>query len=275
MQNANFAALRKTKFDLAVIDYSADGSDTLRYTPQQIHSLQNSPGKHKTVLAYMSIGEAEDYRFYWQTAWDPHHTGKPAAGAPTWLGPSNPDWPDNYKVKYWDPNWQAVVFQYVDKLVAAGYDGAYLDIIDAFEYWGPGGPSSLNRASAAADMVSFVKAIAHHARVVDQDPGFQIYVQNGESLGVDPDYLATINGLGVEDLWCNGNSRNNAAEVAARLADTDRFEYAGKTVLSIDYVTRKGLINDFYAKAKSRGYVPYASTRKLDRLTINPGHAPD
>src|SRR5207302_6778458 len=64
LQNADLPAIGKTKFDLAVIDYSKDGSDAARYTKQQINALQHSPGGAKRVLSYMSIGEAEDYRWY-------------------------------------------------------------------------------------------------------------------------------------------------------------------------------------------------------------------
>jgi len=79
----------------------------------------------------MSIGEAEDYRFYWNTAW--------AISPPSWMEAENPDWPGNYKVKYWDPAWQAMIYgndaSYLKKILDAGFDGVYLDIIDAFEYF--------------------------------------------------------------------------------------------------------------------------------------------
>ena len=79
----------------------------------------------------MSIGEAEDYRFYWDTAWE--------SNEPEWLEGENPDWPGNYKVQYWEPDWQAIIFggpdAYLDIIIAAGFDGVYLDIIDAFEYF--------------------------------------------------------------------------------------------------------------------------------------------
>ena len=75
------------------------------------------------MLAYMNIGEAEDYRFYWQDGWRP--------GNPTWLDAENPDWPGNYEVYHWDPGWQAIISAYTDRLLSAGFDGAYLDIIDA------------------------------------------------------------------------------------------------------------------------------------------------
>ena len=36
---------------------------------------------------------------------------------------------------------------------------------------------------------------------------------------------------------------------------------------------RPALIDRFYAKAL--GFVPYATVRDLDKLVVNPGHAPD
>ncbi|NOX86519.1 MAG: hypothetical protein GXO86_11260, partial [Chlorobi bacterium] len=82
-------------------------------------------------VCYMSIGEAEDYRYYWQPDWKP--------GNPSWLDKENPDWEGNYKVKYWDKGWQGIIFgndgSYLKKILDAGFDGVYLDIIDAFEYF--------------------------------------------------------------------------------------------------------------------------------------------
>jgi hypothetical protein len=42
-----------------------------------------------------------------------------------------------------------------------------------------------------------------------------------------------------------------------------------------DYVTERAKIDAFYDKAHSKGYVPYATRRALNVLTINRGHAPD
>jgi cysteinyl-tRNA synthetase len=55
------------------------------------------------------------------------------------LGGENPDWKGNYKVKYWDPQWQAIIYgndrSYAKMILDAGFDGVYLDLIDAFEYY--------------------------------------------------------------------------------------------------------------------------------------------
>lgn len=125
---ALIAALSQTYYDLIIMDYSFDGREAGRFTNAQISQLKTKPdGRNRRIIAYQSIGEAENYRYYWQTGWEP--------GKPDFIYDENPDWPGNYKVKYWDPRWRAIVFDYLSKIVAAGFDGVYLDIIDAYEYF--------------------------------------------------------------------------------------------------------------------------------------------
>jgi cysteinyl-tRNA synthetase, unknown class len=279
LQDVNLTALGNSAFDLVVTDYSLDGTEDGRLTPAQLSTLKSSPGGDKLVLAYMSIGEAESYRWYWQAAWDAGGDGTPDAGAPSWLGPSNPDWEGNYKVRYWDPAWRSIIFgsddSYLDKIIDAGFDGVYLDIIDAYEYWGPDGDSGLNRESAEDEMVAFVKAIATYARTTKGHADFAVFPQNGDGLAEHADYVAAVTGIGREDLWYSDNDANPAADVNEGIANLDTFREAGKVVLVIDYVTQSSLIDDFYAKAAAKGYVPYATTRDLDTLTVNAGHEPD
>jgi cysteinyl-tRNA synthetase, unknown class len=275
LQRIDLEALGETRFDLVIMDYSRDGSDNKKFTAEEIGALKDSPGGPKTVLSYMSIGEAEDYRWYWQRSWDRNRDGRPDASAPAWLGRSNPDWPGNYKVRYWDPAWQQIVYDYVDKVLAAGYDGVFLDIVDAYEYWQPGGSSAPDYPDAEAEMVDFVKSIATYARVTQTHPNFRVIVQNAEELSRHPDYVQAVSGIGKEDLFYNGNRRQPADEVRWSVRQLDRFKEAGKPVLVTDYVTRRARIDAFYGKALLHGYVPYATRRDLDALTINRGHEPD
>lgn len=271
LQRIDLQAIGETKFDLVIMDYSRDGSDERKFTSGEIAALKSSPGGPKTVLSYMSIGEAEDYRWYWQKSWDRNRDGRPDAGAPDWLGRSNPDWPGNYKVRYWDPEWQSIVYEYMDKVLAAGYDGVYLDVVDAYQYWRPREPA----VATADEMVSFVEDIAEHARVTRNHPDFQVFVQNAEELSRHPDYVQTVSGIGKEDLFYDGNRRQPASEVRWSVNQLDRFKEAGKPVLVTDYVTQRDKIDAFYRKAEVHGYIPYATRRDLDVLTINRGHAPD
>jgi cysteinyl-tRNA synthetase, unknown class len=271
LQRTNLQAIGETKFDLVIMDYSQDGSEDRKFTSDQIAALKNSPGGPKTVLSYMSIGEAEDYRWYWQPGWDRNRDGRPGAAAPEWLGRSNPDWPGNYKVRYWDDDWQQIVYEYVDEVLAAGYDGVYLDIVDAYQYWRPRQPG----VPVEDEMVDFVKSIANHARVTRDHPDFQVFVQNAEELSVHDDYVQAVSGIGKEDLFYNGNRRQSASEVNWSVSHLDTFKDAGKPVLVTDYVTERAKIDAFYEKAHAHGYVPYATRRALDVLRINRGHAPD
>ena len=83
------------------------------------------------MISYISIGEAEDYRYYWKNEW--------ISNPPVWLAGENPDWEGNYKVRYWQKEWQNIIYgsesSYIYKIIITGFDGAYLDIIDAFEYF--------------------------------------------------------------------------------------------------------------------------------------------
>jgi cysteinyl-tRNA synthetase len=125
------AALDATTYDVLIIDAFDGNGDPL--TAEQVAALKTKPGTdaRRLVIAYMSISEAERYRYYWDAGWD--------TSPPAFLGPENPDWPGNFKVRYWDPAWQAIITgnsgSYLQKLLNVGFDGAYLDIIDAFEYW--------------------------------------------------------------------------------------------------------------------------------------------
>ncbi|MCD4655004.1 hypothetical protein K8T06_13850, partial [bacterium] len=97
--NNNLNELRLSEFDLVVIDYSATGEDPEQWTAGDISYLRSGgPCGDRIVLAYFSIGEAENYRYYWDPSWVDIH-GDPVPGvAPDWLGPTNPDWEGNYKV---------------------------------------------------------------------------------------------------------------------------------------------------------------------------------
>lgn len=119
--------LSATGYDMMILDLYCCG-DPL--TSADLAILAQKPGGgRRIILCYVSIGEAEDYRWYWDPAW--------STEPPSWLGPVNPQWPGNYLVEYWDPAWQSLMFgtdsSYVDMVIRAGFDGVYLDKIDSFE----------------------------------------------------------------------------------------------------------------------------------------------
>jgi cysteinyl-tRNA synthetase len=123
------SAVTATNYDALIMDlYLNDATFTATEIEQMRHKAN---GGQRLVICYMSIGEAEDYRYYWNSTWN--------SNKPDWIAAENPDWPGNYKVKYWNAEWQGLVYKnddsYLDKILTAGFDGVYLDIIDAFEYF--------------------------------------------------------------------------------------------------------------------------------------------
>lgn len=122
-------AICSTNYDLVIVDLFFDDSPL---TPTDIARIKiKDNGAERLVICYMSIGEAENYRYYWKDDW--------AESTPAWLGQENPDWEGNYKVNYWDPEWQQLIYgndqSYAKMILNAGFDGVYLDLIDAFEYY--------------------------------------------------------------------------------------------------------------------------------------------
>ncbi|MCK4806976.1 MAG: endo alpha-1,4 polygalactosaminidase [Candidatus Aegiribacteria sp.] len=122
-------SLAETDYDLLIVDLFWDDQ---QLTPSDINQLQSKQGGgSRIVLAYMSIGEAEDYRYYWQSDWN--------SNPPGWLKDENPEWEGNYLIEYWDIQWQEIIFgssdSYLGRILNCGFDGVYLDKIDAFDTW--------------------------------------------------------------------------------------------------------------------------------------------
>lgn len=279
LQNIDPDQLAASPFDLLVVDYADNNSD-----PFAAEAIERVQTEGKIVLSYLSIGEAETYRPYWDAGWlaGDACNAPLSASAPDWLDPVNPDWCGNYAVKFWDPDWQTLVFAYVDDILAAGFDGVYLDKVDIFYYWL--GEEDLGAtqvyAQAAPAMADFVQAIADYAR--QRDPDFLIVPQNAAEIveyldaTQQVDYLTTIDGIGIEDTFFPpvvGESGNNALYLPQRyvLDLLEVYQASGMPVFAVDYVTAQSKVERFYEEAQAHGFVPYATVRDLDTLTINAG----
>lgn len=122
-------AVKATNYDVILMDLFLNGT---AFTAAEIDQLKTKAnGGKRLAICYMSIGEAEDYRYYWQSAWE--------VGNPPFIAAEDPNWPGNYFVQYWNTDWKNIIYgndtSYTKKLLNSHFDGAYLDIIDAFEYF--------------------------------------------------------------------------------------------------------------------------------------------
>jgi len=192
----------------------------------------------RRILAYLSIGEAEDYRPYWRREWG--QNGKLSAAAPAWIVAENKEWKGNYRVKYWHAQWQQLILDAADDVMARGFDGVYLDIVDGFETFerdGDGCPDNRvnpeTRQSYRRDMVDWVKAIAARARA--KRPDALVIPQNGSALLSHADFLAAISGMGIEDLFTVGNRLQPKSHTSEVLGHLKKLFEAQKPVLLIEY----------------------------------------
>ncbi|MHA1199260.1 MAG: MJ1477/TM1410 family putative glycoside hydrolase [Candidatus Heimdallarchaeaceae archaeon] len=260
LQDVDIEEVGSSKYDLMIIDYSSDGSEEGEYTTSDLH-LMKEP-EDKLLLSYMSIGEAETYRFYWEDSWDSNGDGVPDPSAPEWLDVENPEWGENYKVKYWYQDWQNIIFglneSYLDRIINSGFDGCYLDIIDAYEYYQDTYPN------AEQDMMDFVGNLSLYAKSLNSD--FLVFVQNSEQLLENSIYFDSVDGIGREDVYYFDNSENDIEEINEIIPYLELMTSAGKPVLIVDYPTRKSKIYDVYERSMNDGFLSYVGPRDLHKL---------
>ncbi|MFL6798606.1 MAG: MJ1477/TM1410 family putative glycoside hydrolase [Xanthobacteraceae bacterium] len=260
LQKIRPASIAGIPYDVFVIDYSSDGTDAQAFSKADIASLKRKPdGARRIVLAYLSIGEAETYRYYWQPQWE--------TSPPAWAGETNKRYRSNIVVRYWDEDWQSIIFRgdnnYLDRILAAGFDGIYLDRVDVHQ------ELEQEHPNAGEEMISFVKELAAHAR--SKQPGFLVVPQNAEELLVRADYREVIDGIAKEDLLF-GDSRSKHPN-AQNVIDTGvrylkEMTQDGKPVFVVEYVDKPEQITAARKEIEGYGFIPHFAKRSLDVMRI-------
>lgn len=120
--------IAKTNFDVVIIDLFFH---TKPFTPEEIKQLQTKAnGGKRIVLAYINIGSAENFRYYWDGNW--------IVGDPAWIKKKYAGYDDEFYVEFWNPEWQKIIYgnkeSYMKKILDAGFDGAYLDNVEAYYF---------------------------------------------------------------------------------------------------------------------------------------------
>ncbi len=254
-QKIDLQAIADSRLDLIVIDPIVDAAAGRGPNLEEMKSLKRKPnGGRRLVLAYLSIGAAEEYRPYWS----PHWRDGPA---PEWLGPESLEWSRSYSVRYWHPEWQRIVLDAAMRLVDAGFDGIFLDRIDAFQDWRD------IRPSAMRDMADLVTKIAQATR--SRNSGFLLVGQNAEPLLASKRYLDAIDGVSKESLLTGLKGQevpNSNADIEWSLQYLRRARNAGLTIFAIEYLDDAPLVAAATSEYLRLGFVPFFGNRLLDRL---------
>lgn len=266
------AALTQSGRDVIVLDASFNQDSGGEWTRAELDTIRKGKAGRR-IIAYVSIGEAEDYRPYWKASWDANKDGKPDAGAPAFLNIENPDWKGNYRVRYWHKEWQNLMLPAVDKVVSQGFDGIYLDIVDAFEFyefdpktkkWRDNLKNPETGNTYRQDMVAWVKAIATHGR--QHFPAFMVFPQNGSALLEHEDYRQVVSGIGVEDLFVEDKRLRSDREMAYVTGHLKLLQAMGKPILVIDYPLADSVYSGAHKKAAQAGFTLLLTDRELTTL---------
>jgi len=122
-------AIQATNYDMVLIDLFFDSD--VAFSETEINQLKTKAnGAKRLVISYMNIGSAENYRYYWQEDWK--------KGNPSWLKKPYEGYEDEIWVKFWKKDWQDIIYgnanSYTKKILLAGFDGVYLDNVEAYYF---------------------------------------------------------------------------------------------------------------------------------------------
>ena len=288
-------------YDMVVVDHiSSQKNVPETASGTAVKRLQRGPdGERRAVIAYLNIGQAEDYRAYWKKGW--------RVGHPSFILGTDPDgWAGNFPVAYWNPDWRQIVTGsggLIEQIRAAGFDGLYLDWVGGFEDESVVAAARRDGVDAREEMIAWVREVSAVAKGGER-PLFVI-AQNAAPLLEDSSYLDAIDGVSHEDIWFTGADGlaegdcpvpRTAAEVgsAAYLArlnkacrrshDKDpasamRFvgedvivpllklaQDRGKAVFTVDYALKVENIGAARKASRSFGFVPFVGARNLNTI---------
>jgi cysteinyl-tRNA synthetase, unknown class len=286
-QPANVSLLAASNYNLLVVEPTATVVGNADFDMKGIVARLHAGKPGRVVLAYLDACQAESFRTYWRKDWVA--PTRSAGGIPDFLLTPDPDgWSDDYPVAYWDKRWQGIIATNTDSQVAllmnAGFDGLYLDWIDAWDFDPCVAAAQRQHVDPAPAMVDFLLLIRAKARAIN--PRAVIVQQNAYTLlDADPRLKDAIDALGVEDTWYSGKANakwtsKRAGDIANRDSDEDstagrltqyqKFLAIGKPVFTIDYCMKPENAARVYRESRAHHLVPLVTRVSLDFMTTTP-----
>ncbi len=253
--------------DWIILDVSFAGDEQARWTSAELQTIRSGKAGRK-IIAYLSIGEAEDYRTYWQAEWKQNR--------PDFLMKENPDWPGNYSIKFWMESWQQIILVEIDKIAAQGFDGLYLDKVDLFEDfeydpeskdWIDNRLNPVTKQSYRKDMIAWVQTVAARAR--KRNRSALIIPQNGSPLLEDRSFRQAISAIGIEDLFTDGEQIQDEEGTRYRINFLKQLKKEDKPILCIEYPDNKKLQQYVIKRAKRLGCRLLITNRELTNLGVS------
>lgn len=247
-------------------------------------SSSTNPRYTKLVLAYVDIGQAEEWRAYFRDDWRPPTHFRP--GRPDFMVGVDPDgWSGNYPVAFWDRRWKEIIIygegSVLNEILDLGFDGIYMDWVEAYDDESVKKRARLDGKDPAREMVKFIGEIREYSR--KKKPDFLVVAQNAPYLIEEVEnYLDVIDAIAQEDLSFSGGGDTDwddpgSGDIKRPRGDCEgcrgdlarvlkKYLEAGKPVFTIDYCLRAENAREAREYSLSKGFVPFVSRTPLDRL---------
>ncbi|HTQ12996.1 MAG TPA: endo alpha-1,4 polygalactosaminidase [Rhizomicrobium sp.] len=202
----DFNALYRSSFDLFITegDPIPKPGTLPAITPGQVAALE---AQGRTVVGYVNLSVTDDNRSYWDPSWTTggHDTDPLTASAPDWLQGQRTNG-FGYIAKFWLADWQKIVVQQAVWLVNHGYNGVFLDNMDAY-YALQGTAGAPDNATLADDMINFIAKISHRLHeidpyanvVVNGDPYIGTWAHGGVGGAEDAKLVSSIRAMMFEN----------------------------------------------------------------------------
>lgn len=123
----------------------------------------------KTVLAYVNVGYAENWRTYWNDT----QLHEIIHGETEYEG--------EYYVEYWNPTWFRIISKYVEAYLSNGYDGIYLDNIDAYIVLNETNYTWAQHINLRRSMIQLIANLSSYAKNLTKNHAL-VYVNIGGAL---------------------------------------------------------------------------------------------
>ena len=289
-EKATIDELDDTLYDMLVVEPGHNFKTDVYDTNYLVSSLKQKPnGDERIVLAYIDIGQAEDYRTYWEDNWKAPTTTGP--GTPNFIVTNDPDgWEGNYPVAYWDTRWQNIWLGtdgLIEQIANYGFDGVYLDWVEAYDDDIVREAAAIQGKNAESEMMSFIEGIRILGKSIN--PEFLVVPQNAPYLlDSNPSrYISIIDALATEDTWFYGEGdvpweSQNAGDLIGgerhagdystsnRIAQSKKHLDLGIPVFSVDYCVSEANAEQTYINAYENGFIPLVTRVSLTNITETP-----
>ncbi|OWA53901.1 hypothetical protein BV898_18320 [Hypsibius exemplaris] len=233
LTNQTFQSILRSPELMFIVD-----PDDVQLTRDQNALLR---GLGKTVFAYLSVGEAETVRPYWQDSW--------RVGAPSFLSRQDEKYANGIIVEFWRPEWQAAVMHYMSSnILPFGYSGILMDYLGKYQEF------LTVRPTAAEDMINLAAALANMARI--SNPAMLIVTQDAlELYPISEQYRMMVDGVSAEDVYFQDGKVRRSGETKSKVELLKRAALDKKVVLVEEYVEKNRSVCEFYKKCAMDGFM--------------------